>query len=73
MPRFVYRFTGEAAEDFLFLPADPPSRRLEPGDTVNCSEPVEHARLQLVKNSAQAPLKDPQKTAAELPASPAKE
>ena len=49
MARFVHRFTGEVAEHFLFLPADPPSQWLEPGQEVVCREPVEHPRLQLVK------------------------
>jgi hypothetical protein len=50
MPKYVYRFIGDVEEHFSFLPADPPSRWLQPGDTVTCSEPVEHARLQLLKN-----------------------
>ena len=47
MPKFTYRFTGESREHFPFLPADPPSQWLEPGASVTCSEPVEHARLEL--------------------------
>lgn len=49
MPEYVYRFTGETVEHFPFLPADPPSRWLEPGESVTCSEPVKHVRLELVK------------------------
>lgn len=55
MPKYVYRFSGDFAEHFPFLPADPPSLWLEPGDTVTCSEPVEHPRLQLQKDKAKQP------------------
>ena len=51
MPKYLYRFIGATEEHFSFLPADPPSRWLQPGDTVTCSEPVEHARLELVKEA----------------------
>jgi hypothetical protein len=49
MPKYTYRFVGDTPEHFPFLPADPPSQLLNPGDTVECSEHVEHARLELVK------------------------
>lgn len=45
---FVYVFTGSVAEHFGYLPADPPSQWLEPGATVVCTAPVEHARLKLL-------------------------
>ena len=48
MAKLVYRFIGDQREHFPFLPADPPSQWLEPGDTVVCSEAVDHARLQLL-------------------------
>lgn len=51
MPKYVYDFTGDQREHFSFLPADPPSQWLEPGDSVTCNEKVEHPRLQLRKTS----------------------
>jgi len=47
MQKFIYVFTGEVREHFSFLPADPPSQWLEPGDTVTCFEPLEDARFEL--------------------------
>jgi len=61
MPR--YRFTGTTEEDF---PVPPIARRLYPGDVVETEEPVEHARLELLPEKSK-------KTAAAIPASPAKE
>lgn len=61
MPKFVYRFTGDHRVHFPFLPADPPSQWLEPGDTVTCSAPVEHVHLELVRDK---PKKADQEVAA---------
>jgi hypothetical protein len=47
----TYRFTGLIAEDF---PEPPLARRLEPGQVVDLSDAVEHARLELVDPSAPA-------------------
>lgn len=52
MPRFVYRFTGDQVEHFSFLPSDPASRWLEPGDEVACFAAVAHPRLELVKQKS---------------------
>jgi hypothetical protein len=48
----VYRHTGLVTEGFHFLPADPPSQDLEPGDLVVTNEPVQHARLEPVSDAA---------------------
>jgi hypothetical protein len=49
---FTYRFVGTSPHDFLYLPADPPARHLEPGDTVDCFEKVDHAHLELDETSS---------------------
>lgn len=54
MAKYVYVMTGGQREHFSFLPAVPPSQWLEPGDTVTCSEPVDHPHLQLVENKPRA-------------------
>jgi hypothetical protein len=68
MTTYTYRFTGTSPEEFPYLPADPPARLMEPGDTVDCSEKVEHARLELVPKTAKPTPSTP--TAAAAPASP---
>ncbi len=45
MPAYRYRFVGAEPEDF---PAPPVARTLQPGEEIEASEPVEHARLELI-------------------------
>jgi len=60
VPRFVYRYVGAFREHFSFLPADPPSQWLEPGQLLACTGPLEDARFLLQekskpKNTSQQP------------------